>query len=164
MQKSFGRDVHPARQARLLADRAVQRFVDRIKMIGAFEHLATIVTPTLRPGPTKSCRPDGVLLCTRSPPDQAADGRPRLAAHVVAGPLSQVHRDRNLPGANLTIEMVEEQSAKTGFTLTRRQSPQPHYARPRPVGRGAAGTQKRGHRDPVRRGLRAVHEIPDRLR
>jgi cyclopropane-fatty-acyl-phospholipid synthase len=28
-----------------------------------------------------------------------------------------------------TIEMVEERSAKAGFTLTRRQSLQPHYAR-----------------------------------
>ena len=34
------------------------------------------------------------------------------------------------PGGRLpTIEMVEEHSAKAGFTLTRRQSLQPHYAR-----------------------------------
>ena len=34
------------------------------------------------------------------------------------------------PGGRLpSIEMVEDRSAKAGFTLTRRQSLQPHYAR-----------------------------------
>ncbi len=48
--------------------------------------------------PPKSCRPM-CCCCTITGPT-AADGRPRLAAHVVAGPL-QVHRDRNLPGPTL---------------------------------------------------------------
>ena len=37
-------------------------------------------------------------------------------------------------------------------------------AHPRALGSRASVPQGRGHRDPVRRGLRAVHEVPDRLR
>lgn len=105
--------------------------IDRIVSIGAFEHfgpdryddffsLADNILPT-----------DGVMLL-----------------HTITSLTGQQMFDRGLPitaelvrffkfilteifpgGATPTIEMVEEHSAKAGFTLTRRQSLQPHYAR-----------------------------------
>ena len=105
--------------------------VDRIVSIGAFEHfghdrhadffaMAHGVLPS-----------DGVMLL-----------------HTITGLTRQQMIDHGLPlsfrfarflkfiateifpgGHPPTIEMVEEQSAKAGFTLTRRQSLQPHYAR-----------------------------------
>ncbi len=69
------------------------------------------------------------------------------------------------PGGRLpSIDMVQEHSAAPGFTLTRRQSLQQHYARTLDLWADALrGTPGRSHRAAVRRGLRPVHEIPDRL-
>jgi cyclopropane-fatty-acyl-phospholipid synthase len=105
--------------------------VDRIVSIGAFEHfghdryddffaLAKNILPA-----------DGVMLL-----------------HTITSLMKQQMIDRGLPitvelvqffkfvlteifpgGWTPTLEMVEEHSAKAGFTLTRRQSLQPHYAR-----------------------------------
>jgi cyclopropane-fatty-acyl-phospholipid synthase len=105
--------------------------VDRIVSIGAFEHfgfdrwdgffaMAHNVLPT-----------DGVMLL-----------------HTITGLTKQEAVDRGLPisigllrflkfiqteifpGGRLpTIEIVEERSSKSGFTLARRQSLQPHYAK-----------------------------------
>ena len=70
------------------------------------------------------------------------------------------------PGGRLpSIEKVEEHAAPAGFTLTRRQSLQLHYARTLDyLGGGAGGAQGRGDRRPVGRGLRPLHALPHRLR
>ena len=70
------------------------------------------------------------------------------------------------PGGRLpSIEKLEEHATKGGFRLT----PPPVAAAalrqdPRPVGRGPRGAQGRSHQGLFRRGLRAIHEVPDRLR
>ena len=70
------------------------------------------------------------------------------------------------PGGRLpSIEKVDEHAAEAGFHVTRNQSLQSDFAQDsRPVGRGLRGAPSRGHRDSVRRGVPAVHEVPDRLR
>jgi cyclopropane-fatty-acyl-phospholipid synthase len=132
VQKSFD-EMDSPRRRRVLLD-GWEQFdepVDRIVSIGAFEHfghdryddffaLAHNILPA-----------DGVMLL-----------------HTITGLMEQQMIDRFLPitlqfvqfikflateifpGGQLpTIEMVEEHSAKAGFTLARRQSLQHHYAR-----------------------------------
>jgi cyclopropane-fatty-acyl-phospholipid synthase len=105
--------------------------VDRIVSIGAFEHF----------GPD---RYDGFFTMAHNvlPTDGA------MLLHSITGLSQQVAIDRGLPisiellrflkflqteifpGGRLpTIEIVEEHSSRAGFTLTRRQSLQQHYAR-----------------------------------
>jgi cyclopropane-fatty-acyl-phospholipid synthase len=105
--------------------------VDRIVSIGAFEHF----------GPDRY--DDFFSLAYNILP---ADGV--MLLHTITSLMEQQMIDRGLPitvelveffkfvltkifpgGWTPTIEMVEEHSAKAGFTLTRRQSLQPHYAR-----------------------------------
>ena len=59
------------------------------------------------------------------------------------------------PGGRLpTVEMVEEHATRAGFTLTRVQSLQPHYASTLDLlGRRTRSQQRQGHRGPVRRGI-----------
>jgi cyclopropane-fatty-acyl-phospholipid synthase len=106
--------------------------VDRIVSIGAFEHF----------GPDRY--DDFFSLAHNILP---TDGGVMLL-HTITSLTAQQMFDRDLPitaelvrffkfllteifpgGATPTIEMVEEHSVKAGFTLTRRQSLQPHYAR-----------------------------------
>ena len=105
--------------------------VDRIVSIGAFEHF----------GPDRY--DDFVALAHDILP---ADGV--MLLHTITSLTEQQMVDRYLPitvelveffkfilteifpgGFAPPIQMVEERSAKAGFTLTRRQSLQPHYAR-----------------------------------
>ena len=105
--------------------------VDRIVSIGAFEHF----------GPDRY--DDFFALAYNILP---ADGV--MLLHTITSLMEQQMIDRGLPitvelveyfkfilteifpgGWTPTIEMVEVHSAKAGFTLTRRQSLQPHYAR-----------------------------------
>jgi cyclopropane fatty-acyl-phospholipid synthase-like methyltransferase len=118
--------------------------VDRIVSIGAFEHfgpdryddffkMAYTVLPA-----------DGVMLL-----------------HTITSLMQQQMMDRGLPitvelveyfkfilteifpgGWTPTIETVDERSAKAGFTLTRRQSLQPHYARTLDLWAAALETHK----------------------
>jgi hypothetical protein len=70
------------------------------------------------------------------------------------------------PGGFLpTIDMVKEFSAKAGFKLKRRPIAAAALRKdPGRMGGAPRGTQRRGHRHSVGRGLRAVHEVPHRLR
>jgi cyclopropane-fatty-acyl-phospholipid synthase len=105
--------------------------VDRIVSIGAFEHF-------------KHDRYDDFFALTNEL--LPADGV--MLLHTITGLTRQQFIDAGLPisfetirfvkfllteifpGGQLpSIDMVEEHSAKAGFTLTRRQSLQPHYAR-----------------------------------
>ncbi|OBJ75980.1 cyclopropane mycolic acid synthase MmaA2 [Mycobacterium colombiense] len=105
--------------------------VDRISSIGAFEHFG-------------HDRYDGFFAMAHNV--LPADGV--MLLHTITGLTKQEAIDRGLPisigllrflkflqteifpGGRLpTIEMVEEHSSRAGFTLTRRQSLQTHYAR-----------------------------------
>jgi cyclopropane-fatty-acyl-phospholipid synthase len=105
--------------------------VDRIVSIGAFEHFGHDRHEDFFALAHKILPADGVMLL-----------------HTITGLTKQQMIDNGLPltlrvirffhfirtvifpgGAPPTIEMVEEHSAKAGFTLTRNQSLQLHYAR-----------------------------------
>jgi cyclopropane-fatty-acyl-phospholipid synthase len=105
--------------------------VDRIVSIGAFEHFGHDRYDDFFKMAHNILPADGVMLL-----------------HTITGLTEQQMIDHGLPitlwlaqfvkfivteifpgGRTPTIEMVEEHSAKAGFTLTRRQSLQPHYAR-----------------------------------
>ncbi|MFL0179925.1 MULTISPECIES: cyclopropane mycolic acid synthase family methyltransferase [unclassified Mycobacterium] len=105
--------------------------VDRIVSIGAFEHfgheryedfftMAHAVLPA-----------DGVMLLHTisglTLPQMAERGMPLTfaMARFIKFIATEIFPGGRLP----TIEMVEEHSAQAGFTLTRRHSLQPHYAR-----------------------------------
>ena len=70
------------------------------------------------------------------------------------------------PGGRLpSIEMVEEHAVEGGLHA----HPQALAAAalrqdPRIWAAALEAQRRQGHRDPVRRGLRALHELPDRLR
>ncbi|OBI09313.1 SAM-dependent methyltransferase [Mycolicibacter heraklionensis] len=105
--------------------------VDRIVSIGAFEHfgheryedffaMAHAILPA-----------DGVMLLHTisglTLPQMAERGMPLTfaMARFIKFIATEIFPGGRLP----TIEMVEEYSARAGFTLTRRQSLQPHYAK-----------------------------------
>jgi cyclopropane-fatty-acyl-phospholipid synthase len=107
-----------------------------------------------------------------------------MLLHTITSLMKQQMIDRGLPitdelvqfikfiateifpgGWTPTLEMVEEHSAKAGFTLTRRQSLQPHYARTLDLWAQAL----EAHKDEAieiqsEDGVRALYEAPDRLR
>jgi cyclopropane-fatty-acyl-phospholipid synthase len=132
VQKLFDEMDSPRRRRVLLNGwEQFEEPVDRIVSIGAFEHF----------GPDRY--DDFFALANNILP---ADGV--MLLHTITGLTGQQIIDRGLPitaelveffkfikteifrgGWVPTIEMVEERSAKTGFTLTRCQSLQPHYAR-----------------------------------
>jgi cyclopropane-fatty-acyl-phospholipid synthase len=105
--------------------------VDRIVSIGAFEHFGYDRYDAFFAMANNVLPADGVMLL-----------------HTITSLMKQQMIDRSLPitdelvqfikfilteifpgGWTPTIETVEEHSMKAGFTLTRRQSLQPHYAR-----------------------------------
>lgn len=105
--------------------------VDRIVSIGAFEHFGHeryedffAMAHTILPA-------DGVMLLHTisglTLPQMAERGMPLTfaMARFIKFIATEIFPGGRLP----TIEMVEEHSARAGFTLTRRQSLQPHYAR-----------------------------------
>jgi cyclopropane-fatty-acyl-phospholipid synthase len=135
VQKSFDEMDSPRRRRVLL--NGWEQFdepVDRIVSIGAFEHfghdryddffaLAHNILPA-----------DGVMLLhtiTGLTEQQMIDRFSKITVELVEYiKFFKFIKTEIFPGGQLpTIEMVEERSAKAGFTLTRRQSLQPHYAR-----------------------------------
>jgi cyclopropane-fatty-acyl-phospholipid synthase len=105
--------------------------VDRIVSIGAFEHFGPDRYDDFFDMAHNILPPDGVMLL-----------------HTITSLMKQQMIDRGLPitdelvqfikfilteifpgGWTPTIETVEDHSVKAGFTLARRQSLQPHYAR-----------------------------------
>jgi cyclopropane-fatty-acyl-phospholipid synthase len=132
VQKSFDEMDSPlGRRVLLEGWEQFNEPVDRIVSIGAFEHFG-------------HDRYDGFFAMARNV--LPADGA--MLLHTITGLTKQEAVDRGLPismellrflkfiqteifpGGRLpTIEIVEERSSKAGFTLTRRQSLQPHYAR-----------------------------------
>jgi cyclopropane fatty-acyl-phospholipid synthase-like methyltransferase len=144
VQKSFDEmDTPRSKRVLLKGWKDFTEPVDRIVSIGAFEHFG-------------HDRYDNFFRMARSV--LPADGV--MLSHTIAGLTRKQLSDQGLPisfemirfvkfivteifpGGRLpSIDMVEEHSAKAGFTLRHRQSLQQHYARnPRPVGRGPSGT------------------------
>jgi cyclopropane-fatty-acyl-phospholipid synthase len=132
VQKSFDQMDSPrTRQVMLKGWEQFDEPVDRIVSIGAFEHFG-------------HDRYDDFFEMA----DSILPAGSVMLLHTITGLTKQQMIDNGLPltlrlarffkfimteifpgGQPPTIEMVEEQSAKAGFTLTRRQSLQPHYAR-----------------------------------
>jgi cyclopropane-fatty-acyl-phospholipid synthase len=132
VQKAF--DVMDTARSRRVLLQGWEQFdepVDRIVSIGAFEHFGHDRYDDFFKMAHNILPADGVMLL-----------------HTITGLTEQQMIDHGLPitlwlaqfikfivteifpgGRTPTIEMVEEHSAKAGFTLTRRQSLQPHYAR-----------------------------------
>jgi len=105
--------------------------VDRIVSIGAFEHFGFDRYDDFFSMAYKALPDDGVMLLhtiTALTLPQMADRKIPLTfevARFVKFILTEIFPGGRLP----SIEKVEEHSAKAGFTLTRTQSLQPHYAR-----------------------------------
>ncbi len=105
--------------------------VDRIVSIGAFEHFGFDRYDDFFTMANKALPDDGVMLLhtitALTLPQMAERGMPLTinVAKFVKFILTEIFPGGRLP----SIEKVEEHSAKAGFTLTRIQSLQPHYAR-----------------------------------
>jgi cyclopropane-fatty-acyl-phospholipid synthase len=145
VQKSFD-EMDSPRSKRVLLN-GWEQFdepVDRIVSIGAFEHFGHDRCDDFFKMAHSVLPADGVMLL-----------------HTITGLTKQQMIDHGLPitlwlarflkfimteifpgGRPPTIEMVEEHSAKAGFTLTRRQSLQPHYARTLDLWAAALETHK----------------------
>ncbi len=105
--------------------------VDRIVSIGAFEHFGHDRYDDFFAMAHDVLPADGVLLLhsiTSLTPEQLSDRH--LDFSLEMAQFVNFVATEIFPGGRLpSIEMVEAHSAKAGFTLTRRQSLQQHYAR-----------------------------------
>lgn len=105
--------------------------VDRIVSIGAFEHFGKDRYDDFFDMAYRALPDDGVMLLhtitALTLPQMAEAGMPLTfsVARFVKFILTEIFPGGYLP----SIEMLTERAAKPGFTLTRRQSLQPHYAR-----------------------------------
>jgi cyclopropane-fatty-acyl-phospholipid synthase len=105
--------------------------VDRIVSIGAFEHFGHDRYDDFFTMAHNILPADGVMLLhtiTGLTRKQISDQGLPLSfelARFIKFILTEIFPGGRVP----SIDMVEEHSAKAGFTLTRRQSLQPHYAR-----------------------------------
>jgi cyclopropane-fatty-acyl-phospholipid synthase len=105
--------------------------VDRIVSIGAFEHFGHDRYDDFFQMARSVLPADGVMLLhtitglTRTELDDVGLPLSIDMARFVKFVLTEIFPGGRLP----SIDMVEKHSAKAGFTLTRRQSLQPHYAK-----------------------------------
>ncbi|HEY7052624.1 MAG TPA: cyclopropane mycolic acid synthase family methyltransferase [Mycobacterium sp.] len=105
--------------------------VDRIVSIGAFEHFGFDRYDDFFTMAYRALPDDGVMLLhsitALTLPQMADRGMPLTfeVARFVKFILTEIFPGGRLP----SIEKVDEHAGKAGFTLTRRQSLQPHYAR-----------------------------------
>ncbi|WNG88627.1 cyclopropane mycolic acid synthase family methyltransferase [Mycobacterium sp. ITM-2016-00317] len=105
--------------------------VDRIVSIGAFEHFGFDRYDDFFAMAGRALPDDGVMLLhtitALTMPQMAERGMPLTfeVARFVKFILTEIFPGGRLP----SIEKVEEHAGRAGFTLTRRQSLQPHYAR-----------------------------------
>jgi cyclopropane-fatty-acyl-phospholipid synthase len=132
VQKSFDEMDSPRRRRVLLEGwEQFREPVDRIVSIGAFEHFGHERYDDFFKMAHNILPADGVMLLhtiTGLTLKQMSDqGLPPSfeMARFVKFILTEIFPGGRLP----SIEMVEQHSAKAGFTLPRRQSLQPHYAR-----------------------------------
>ena len=132
MQRTFDRmGTARSREVRLQGWEQFDEPVDRIVSIGAFEHFGPDRYPEFFRRTYAAMPPDGVMLLhtiTALTGTQMAErGMPLTfeGARFAKFIMTEIFPGGRLP----SIEKVQEHSAKGGFTLTRRQSLQPHYAR-----------------------------------
>ena len=132
VQKSFD-EMDSPRSKRVLLE-GWEQFnepVDRIVSIGAFEHFGHDRYDDFFKSAYDILPADGMMLLHTitglTGPQIAERGMPMTfeMARFIKFILTEIFPGGRLP----TIEMVQEHSAKPGFTLSRRQSLQPHYAR-----------------------------------
>jgi cyclopropane-fatty-acyl-phospholipid synthase len=132
VQKLFDEMDSPRRRRVLLNGwEQFEEPVDRIVSIGAFEHFGPDRYDDFFALANNILPADGVMLLhtiTSLQGQQIIDRGLPITAELVE--FFKFIKTEIFPGGWVpTIEMVEERSTKTGFTLTRRQSLQPHYAR-----------------------------------
>jgi len=132
VQKSFDElDSPRSRRVVLNGWEQFDEPVDRIVSIGAFEHFGHDRYDDFFALANKILPSDGVLLLHTitglTGPQIAERGLPLTfeMARFIKFIVTEIFPGGRLP----SIEKVEEHSARAGFTLTRRQSLQPHYAR-----------------------------------
>ena len=141
--------------------------VDRIVSIGAFEHFGRDRYDDFFKMAYRRLPDDGVMLLHTiiKPSDEefAERGLP-LTMRLLK--FFKFIMDEIFPGGDLpNVATVEEHADKVGFELSSGPAAAAALrADAGDLGGGARGPQGRGHRDPVPRGLRPVHEVPDRLR
>ncbi len=105
--------------------------VDRIVSIGAFEHFGHDRYDDFFQMANDALPDDGVMLLHTitglTPAQMTERGMPLTfeLARFMKFIITEIFPGGRLP----SIEMVEDRSSKGGFTLTRRQSLQPHYAK-----------------------------------
>ncbi len=132
VQKLFAESDSPrSKRIELMGWEEFDDQVDRIVSIGAFEHFGFDRYDDFFTMAYKALPDDGVMLLhtitALTLPQMAERGMPLTisVAKFVKFILTEIFPGGRLP----SIEKVEEHSAKAGFTLTRMQSLQPHYAR-----------------------------------
>jgi cyclopropane-fatty-acyl-phospholipid synthase len=132
VQKSFD-EMDSPRSKRVLLN-GWEQFdepVDRIVSIGAFEHFGHDRYDDFFAMAYNALPADGVMLLhtiTGLMPQQCVERGIPLTfemARFIKFIVTEIFPGGRLP----SIEKVEDHSSKAGFTLTRRQSLQPHYAR-----------------------------------
>ncbi|MFV8053830.1 cyclopropane mycolic acid synthase family methyltransferase [Mycobacterium sp. 48b] len=131
VQETFDKSDSPRSKRVLLAGwEEFDEPVDRIVSIGAFEHFGPDRYDDFFSFAHRALPPDGVMLLhtiTGIHPRNAHDmGIPLTfeLAKFIKFILTEIFPGGRLP----TVEMVEEHAQRASFTLTRRQSLQPHYA------------------------------------
>ena len=141
--------------------------VDRIVSIGAFEHFGFDRYDDFFKMAYDILPDDGVMLLhtitalTRPQMDERGMPLTFEFARFVKFIITEIFPGGRLP----SIEMVEEHASKAGFTVDPLAvAAAALRADAGHVGGEPGGQQGRGDRDPVRRGLRPLHEVPDRLR
>jgi cyclopropane-fatty-acyl-phospholipid synthase len=145
VQKVFdGSDSPRSKRVELKGWEQFDEPVDRIVSIGAFEHFGFDRYDEFFTMAHQVMPDDGVMLLHTITgltfPEMANRGIPLTfeVARFVKFILTEIFPGGRIP----SIEKVEEHSSKAGFTLTRRQSLQPHYARTLDTWRAALESHK----------------------
>ena len=124
-------DSPRAKEIRLAGWEEFNQPVDRIVSIGAFEHFGHDRYDDFFQMAKEALPDDGVMLLHTitglTPAQMTERGMPLTfeLARFMKFIITEIFPGGRLP----SIEMVEDRCSKGGFTLTRRQSLQPHYAK-----------------------------------
>ena len=167
VQKLFdGLNTDRSREVLLQGWEQFSGSVDRIVSIGAFEHFGASRYDDFFKMAYAALPADGtMLLHTIVKPSDADFAERGLPLTMTKLKFFKFIMDEIFPGGMLPfVSVVEEHAARAGFEVQRVQSLRLHYARTLSIWAGhPAGAAGRGACHPVRRGLRQVHEVPDRL-
>ena len=142
----------------------LQRPVDRIVSIGAFEHFGFNKYDDYFKKTFDWLPDDGVqMLHTIIIPEDEEIKAKKLPLTMSRVRFIKFIMDEIYPGGRLPLaSMVKDHAVKAGYTVTREQHLQPHYVKTLDTWASEPrGQQGRGHRDHERGDLRAVPEVPD---